>query len=459
MSLESVIEKIRQRKAPQVILVGGNNEYLVEQAFRSLRDAFLETDPSTDVEQFPPGVDLAVAIDGWRTHSLFGGARLLIVPELQAFVTRKDIDAHLGKALDDWRSAKTDRKRGSAIAKLMHALGLVGADLEESDSSIAQSLAVASRDTGTLSEMLATARSSGRRSTRGEGDAALLAEAIHGGGAPGATLMLRSGDVPRDSATLALIAERGAVVLRDLTREGFNTALAAGVEELSETTGVQFEPAAVSALRRRMGIERLLADKFSKEVPELRSILNEAERLATLAGTSGTVTAAMVEGEVAEQGGGARFEFTSLWTEGKLVEAVEKLRELIAQARREDPRTMAEIHYGRFLFPLADEIRQSIAILSFCRLRKIDPRRAGGYNQFRDSLADALGEFLKERGLARQKPHPFPLFKKFDAARRYNERTLMRSLGWLAEIDFQRKSGGAPIDVSLELFVLSGGKM
>lgn len=459
MKPEQLISQIQSGKVPPLILIGGNSEFLVERAFRDVRDAIEAARAGLEIESFPPDADLGAALDAWRTHSLFGSPRLLIIPELQAFVTRKDIDTHLGKAVDDWKAAKTDRKRTTAIAKLMHVLGLIGADPSERDDTLIEALGVPAKQQSVVREMLEHARSSNRKSTRGEGDAALLAEAIAGGGAPGAVLLMRSGEVPEDSATVRRIGEKGAVVVCDLTREQFLRALEQAIGEVAEENEVQFPPGAISALRARMGIDRVLSDKFSKEIPDLRAVVNEAERIALLAGRGGTVTPAMIGGEIEQVGGGARFEFTSLYTEGKYVDAVEKLRELIAQARREESKTAVEIHYGRFIFPLADEIRQSIGILSFCRLRRIDPRRSMSYNQFRDALAEPLGEFLKERGLVRQKPHPFPLFKKFESAAGAGEGRLLAALAALAEMDFQRKSGGAPLDVALESFVLSGGRV
>src|SRR5688572_32699466 len=100
--------------------------------------------------------------------------------------------------------------------------------------------------------------------------------------------------------------------------------------------------------RQRLGIERMLADKFSKDIPEIRGAVSEVERLVTLAGSGGRVTAAMVEREVAAVEGGARYELGSLFTEGKILEAVAKLRDLVAQDRREDPKMPVDMHYGRF---------------------------------------------------------------------------------------------------------------
>ncbi|HUF17501.1 MAG TPA: hypothetical protein VMS12_05590 [Thermoanaerobaculia bacterium] len=64
-----------------------------------------------------------MVLDSFRTRSLFGGQRVLVVPELHAFVSRKEIQGLLDKALSDWKTAKTDRKRISAMAKLLHMLG------------------------------------------------------------------------------------------------------------------------------------------------------------------------------------------------------------------------------------------------------------------------------------------------------------------------------------------------
>jgi DNA polymerase III delta subunit len=452
-SIETLLRRIEAGNPPAVILVGGNNDYLVEAAFDEIRAAMEKRFPALQVEAYDSGADLGTVVDSYRTHSLFSVPRLLIVPDVNAFVTKKEIKTLFDKALDDWSSAKTDRKRASSISKLLHTLGLIGADLEESDESIAAAVGL-NKVSSELREMLATARSSGRRVSRGEGDAALLADAAAHGGAPGAVLLLRSGDIPSDSSTIRTIEKAGAIVECNLSREAFARAADQAIESVARDAAVKFDAPAIVALKRRLGIERMLADKFSKDVPDLRMVVAQAERLATLAGSGARVTASMVEDQVEEVSGGARYELGGLFTEGKILEAVEKLRELVAQARRDDPRTSLDIHYGKFLFPLADEVRQMLGILSFARLRKIDLRRPPTYNQFKDAWADALGDFLKEHGIVRQKPHPFPLYKKVEAAKRMNETALLEALSRLADLDFARKSGGVPAEVGIESFLL-----
>ncbi|HEV8661512.1 MAG TPA: hypothetical protein VGS96_23175, partial [Thermoanaerobaculia bacterium] len=58
-------------------------------------------------------------------------------------------------------------------------------------------------------------------------------------------------------------------------------------------------------------------------------------------------------------------------------------------------------------------------------------------------------------GLARQRPHPFPLHKRWEAARAHSEGDLFRALAAIADLDVKRKSGGVPVDVGLETFLLS----
>src|SRR5687768_82128 len=161
----------------------------------------------------------------------------------------------------------------------------------------------------------------------------------------------------------------------------------------------------------------------------------------------------MIDREVESVEGGARYELASLFTEGKYIEAVAKLRDLVAQARREDPKASVEIQYGRFLFPLADEVRQMIAIHSFARARKIDLRTSLNYNRFKDTIADSLGDYLKGLGLVRQRPHPFPLHKKWEATRSQRESDLFQALSMIADLEVKRKSGGIPIDLGLETFL------
>jgi DNA polymerase III delta subunit len=451
--LDSVLSAIGQGKTPRVLLVGGSSDFLSEHAFHQIRDAIVAKTPAISLETYEPGTELASILDSYRTGSLFGGSRLLIVPEVNAFVSAKEIASLFDKALTDWRGAKTDRKRGTAAAKLLHVLGLAGADLDMTDRAIADSLGVTLDNT--LTEMLGFCRATGKKAGRGEDDAALLMEAIARGGATGAILLMRTGEVPRDSATIELIDKHGAVVVADLTREGFTSALDQAIASIASEANVKFDANAVARLRQRLGIERLLADKFSKEVPPLRLAVSEAERLATLVGSGGRVTADIVDREIAAVEGGARYELGSLFTEGKILEAVAKLRDLVAQARREDPKSSVEIHYGRYLFAIPDELRQMIGIHSWARAHNVNLRASVTYNRFKDTIADKLGDYLKAHGLVRQRPHPFPLHKKYEAARGYTEADLFRALAEVADLDIKRKSGGLPADVGLETFLLS----
>lgn len=450
--LKSLLADIEKKKIPPVILVGGTSDYLSESAFRAVREAIVAANPAVNIEAYEPGTELSIIVDSFRTMSLFGGSRLIIVPEVNAFVSAKEIEGLFDKAVSDWKSAKTDRKRTSSAAKLLHVLGLVGADLEMTDRAIADALGVSAD--GALVDMLAFCRTTGKKAGRGEGDAALLIEAITHGGAPGTILLLRTGEVPRESTTVELIDRQGAVVVADVSRESFLSTLEEAVRSAADEAGVKFEPNSLARLRQRLGIERMLGDKMSREVPDLRTAISEAERLITLAGHGGRVTPDVVDREVAAVEGGARFELGSLFTEGKFLEAVTKLRELVAQAKREDPKTAAEFHYGKFIFPLADEIRQLIAIRAYARMRKLDLRAPMNYNRFKDTLADPLGDFMKQAGVVRQKPHPFPLLKRWEAARVYTESSLFAALAELGDLEIARKSGGLPVDIGLESFLL-----
>jgi DNA polymerase III delta subunit len=452
-SLDVVVRLIANRKPPRVILIGGSSEYLAEQAFTSVRDAIVAADPAVAVETFEPGTELSSILDSYRTMSLFGGSRLLVVPEVNAFVSQKELSSLHDKIVSDWKSAKTDRKRTSTAAKMLHLLGLVGADLEMTDRQIGAALGVPIE--GTIAEVLAFCRTSGKKATRGEGDAALLLEAIVRGGAYGAILLLRVGEIPGESATVDVIDREGAVLVCDLEREGVVAALDHAINEVAAEAGATFDPRAITRLRQRMGIDRVLADKFSRDIPDIRLAVAEAERLAMLAGRGGRVTAEVVDREIASVEGGARYELGSLFSEGKYLEAVSKLRDLVAQGRREDPKTAIEIQYGKFLFPLADELRQMIGILSFARLQNVDVKKPMTYNRFKDTLADRLGDYLKANGLVRQRPHPFPLHKKWEAVRAHSEETLFASLSALADIEIKRKSGGMAADVAIETFLLT----
>jgi DNA polymerase III delta subunit len=428
--LQSVLTAIEQGKPPRVFLIGGNSEFLAEDAFRRIRDAIVAANPSISVESYEPGTDLGSILDSYRTMSLFGGARLLIVPEVNAFVSAKEIASLYDKAVADWKSAKTDRKRASSAAKLLHVMGVAGADLDMKDRAIADSLGVTLDST--LTDLLAFCRNTGKKAGRGEDDAALLMEAIARGGATGTILLMRTGEIPRDSATIDLVDKNGAVIVADLTRDGFVTALDQAIATIAAEANVRFDQPAIVRLRARMGFERMLADKFSKDVPEMRGALNEVERLVTLAGPGGRITTDMIDREIAAVEGGARYELGSLFTEGKILEAITKLRELVAQGRREDP----------------------IGIHSWAKVNNVNLKQSMNYNRFKDTIADRLGDYMKAHALVRQRPHPFPLLKKWEAARTYSEADLFRALSSLADLEIKRKSGGLPSDLAVETFLL-----
>ncbi|HEY6842714.1 MAG TPA: hypothetical protein VI391_00985, partial [Thermoanaerobaculia bacterium] len=410
--LNAVLSQIAEKKPPKVILVGGSSDFLAQRAFHDIRDAIVAANPNISLESFEPGTDLGSIIDSYRTMSLFATSRLVVVPEVNAFVSAKELVSLFQKAAADWKSAKTDKKRSSSAAKLLHVLGLAGADLDMTDRQIADALGMPLD--ALLADMLAFCRATGKKAGRGEGDAALLTEAIARGGAAGTILLMRAGELPDQSSTVDLIDRIGAVVMCDVTRESFSSALQSAIEEIAEEADVRFDPKAISTLRQRLGIERMLADKFSRDVPDLRLAVSEAERLATLVGAGGRVSADVVEREVSAVEGGARYELASLFSEGKMIEAIGKLRDLVAQSRREDNKAPVDILYGRYLFPIADELRQTIGIISFARANKIDLTRAIPYNRFKDMIADRLGDYLKANGIVRQKPHPFPLHKKWE---------------------------------------------
>ena len=364
-AVNTVLATIVPGTAPRVILVGGTSEFLSEKAFHDIRDAVIARNEGIAVEAYEAGSDLGAVLDSYRTLSLFSPARLLIIPEVNAFVSAKELASLYDKATADWRSSKTDRKRASSAAKLLHVLGLCGADLDMPDRAIAAAAGVPLDQT--LADMLAFCRATGKKAGRGEGDAELLTEAIARGGASGTILLMRTGEIPSSSSTVELIDRAGAVVVCDLTREDFAAALDHALTELATEANVKFEPRAVNVLRQKLGIERTLADKFSREIPDIRVAISEGERLVTLAGEGGRVTVEMVQREVSAVEGGARYQLGSLYSEGKIMEAIAKLRDLVSQARRDDARMPIEMQYGRFLFPLADELRQMIAIHLFAR--------------------------------------------------------------------------------------------
>src|SRR5687767_10863004 len=98
-SLSAVLSQIAANKPPRVLLVGGSSEFLSEQAFHEIRDAIVAKNLSINVESYEPGTELASILDSYRTMSLFGSARLMIIPEVNAFVSAKEIASLFDKSV------------------------------------------------------------------------------------------------------------------------------------------------------------------------------------------------------------------------------------------------------------------------------------------------------------------------------------------------------------------------
>ena len=68
-----------------------------------------------------------------------------------------------------------------------------------------------------------------------------------------------------------------------------------------------------------------------------------------------------------------------------------------------------------------------------------------------------IGLVKLEHGISKQKQHPFPLHKRFEASRRYREQQLVDALAELARLEVSRKSGGTAAELGLEMAVLRLG--
>ena len=95
------------------------------------------------------------------------------------------------------------------------------------------------------------------------------------------------------------------------------------------------------------------------------------------------------------------------------------------------------------------------SVFQALRKKSRDLRLAGFVSASGSAGTLAAGDYLKANGLVRQRPHPFPLHKKWEAAGRHGEAELFRALAQLADFEVKRKSGGLPVDVALETFLLT----
>ena len=65
-ALTAVLAQIAEGKTPRVILVGGDSDYLAEQAFHEIRDTIVAKHPGIALEVYEPGADLGAILDSYR---------------------------------------------------------------------------------------------------------------------------------------------------------------------------------------------------------------------------------------------------------------------------------------------------------------------------------------------------------------------------------------------------------
>src|SRR5437773_11002503 len=96
--LNTVLAQIANGSAPPVLLIGGSSDYLSERAFRDIRDAIVAANPHIAIESFDAGTELAAIVDVYRPMSVFGSARLMLVPEVNSFVPAMELLSLTDKA-------------------------------------------------------------------------------------------------------------------------------------------------------------------------------------------------------------------------------------------------------------------------------------------------------------------------------------------------------------------------
>jgi DNA polymerase-3 subunit delta len=450
-TIEKAIAELKQGRRFPVYLLHGD-EFLAKEGAKAIIEALVPpAQQSLNVEVVAEDRDLASLSMRLNTLPLLGGAKVVVVHDSKAFVSRESVDGLVRRSLEAWQ----DGDVGRATRWLLQAVAAVGEGEtfleragrgEVSGSELARVFATGA-DAGKdewLRDVAGRALADGMAvpEAAGAGLARVYEETIEQGIPGSASLVLTAEVVDERRALFKKITAAGFVVDCGVrSRRAWDTqmdpeAARAKIRQMAAAAGKTVAQDAMAAVVERTG--------FS-----MRGLEAELEKLFLYVGPRPTLALADVMAVLCSSREANIFDLTNAMSDRDAGRAVRALRSLLAQ-REPVP---------QILGVLAGEIRALIVAKSALE-RKLGGALDAGmpFPAFQARVLPLLAKEVEgDDGSAAKllAMKPFRAFNLLKAATRFSAPGLLRALEAMHETDLSLKTSGHPEDLLLERLLLS----
>jgi DNA polymerase-3 subunit delta len=443
--LEALLELARAGTLKPLVLVYGDQDYMVRQAYDRLLEALVpEEARAFNVEQHDGSkAEPQLLLDTLATPPMMGGAKAVGVYDARFFQSKANLGDMLAKAREKWQA----NENAVALRHLGRAVSLAGWTWDEAAAAAVPQWAEAlglsegefeAQGGAWLAAALAEAVAGGAPAPAGGDDSGALAEGLEAlldNGLVGSTLVCATASADARKRLFKLFQERGHVL-------DFKTADKGPQANLTARAFL-----ALSLKKRNLTVKAAVGERLcSAYGHELGLLERELEKLEAYAYPRTEIT----DADIAAVGGPRPeddvFKLLDALGRRDLGEALRLQRRFL----RQDPQASFEI-----LYRLVGELRRLLLMRALLDEGHVNARSAGDYNSFKMQTHPKLAKELPPALAALVKrSHAFPLFQALTRAKAFDRAQLRDLVEGLAEADLQIKTGAAEARAVLEALCL-----
>jgi DNA polymerase-3 subunit delta len=427
LNLESVLAEIRKGKAPQLLLLHGD-DFQVRAAAQALIDLLVPAENRAfNLERFDgrsaPWDQIEASL---MTPPFFPGTKVVWVENAPYFASAENKSEMGEKVLGLWGEGKKDE----AARLFFELLSLEGWTQEKWDRldprSAAAEIAALLDDGKEAEALLAHSRAQNFALRQSSGEADRLTDLLERGLPPWGALLLSAAHVDRRTRLYKKFAEKGAALDLGVEREKNGKidrrVLAEFLDRRLGEAGKRIEPRAKEMMLARAGTE-------------LWSFYQELEKLLLYVGEKNSILARDVEEIVLDQGEGWVFDLTDALIARNSLSALAQVARLMAQGS----------HPLALLGPIASSVRRLLIARQFM---DEETRRTRKSRMTVDDIVRSMPD-----DVIRLLSNPRAAYRCVSNAQNFTAKKLTRDLDLLYQTDIRLKSSGHSPRIVMERLI------
>jgi DNA polymerase-3 subunit delta len=443
-TLENVLSEIKKGKIAPCYLLYGEEEYLINDAFRKIIDLLLpDADRSLNrysVDGHQENInDICLAL---LAAPLIPGKKIVAIKDTSLFQSKKILPALIKKIRDN---LETNPSR--AGSDFLRFLKLAGWKLEEFREGGWKRITDEEWQKNTqngngedrekwLPKIVDLCVELGLKSATSDEDMESLSRAIAGGFPEGNYLILTAQEVDKRKQLFKQIVETGKALYFPRANKGNRQKflLVERAQELLSLRGKKLSPDAWQAIGRKTGFD-------------LRKSMAALEKLIVYTGEKPVIDAGDGEGAVGKTKEDTVFDLTTALLEKNLPQSLMVLQYLLEQG----------LHYLVIMKMITREIRLLLYAKLLVMSGKLESYNLNmDYSRFQGRVyptIKALGGKEKDGIGNISGQHPYIIYKLLKSSEKFPYKTLVKYMEQLAEIDLSLRSTGKDPKLQLERFL------